>query len=434
MFKTRLVKLLNFLNINIISKELLGFYSSIYGFKDLSVSLPLLPIAIISSSAKKEINEKLSSEHILENLPEKNQLPVTELLNWRPELDSSRTKASALDYRAYISSNQYTKWFGSKFMAKIMVNSGRVYWRQETMRQLRQAEPKLFHGKVLEVGAGTGLTSCEISSFSEVKEIFCLDYDEYTVENLMPLVQWSLGADATKVKRVIGSYNKMNVPAATFDCVVAVGSMHHSEDLDATMKECFRVLRAGGKFVVSDFALTCSLTQEEYHVLTELPLDESDATAVERTGDSQGVETNKTISEHERPLFVYLSAAFNAGFNVKASFFDATRDNGGTITRVLRRARETFKRQPFYRSKLDSRVLGYDQYRNVRSFSLFPRIRYPAYAKKAPSLLNLILQGDSAGFPEYDNMVLVLEKPEPSENKVLFKYPSGKTYQFSVNI
>lgn len=435
MLKTILHKTVGLLGVGVISKKLLRSYHAAHDFRCHSYSLPLLPVSFISNSVRKDINEKLSSEYVLANLPERSQLPITKLLNWKPQLDSARTKSSALDFRASISSNQYTKWFGSKFIAKVMASSGRVYWRQETMRQLRKANPNLFRGKVLEVGAGTGLTTCEISKFSEAKELFCLDYDEYTVENLMPLVQWSLDADTTKITRVVGSYNQMDAADNTFDSLVAVGSMHHSEDLDATMKECFRVLRMGGSFVISDFALTCSLTQEEYSVLSDLPLYESDAAMVEQGKGTEGIETNKTISEHEHPLYIYLSAAFKAGFNVNATFFDATKDNGGAISRVFRRARETFNNSSFYTSKKNQRKLGYDRYGNVRCFSLFPKIRYPAYAKNTPSLLNLIFRGDKAGYPEYDNMVLVLEKPQSPDGAVIpFQYHNGKEYQLPINI
>ena len=93
------------------------------------------------------------------------------------------------------------------------------------MRQIRKANPDIFKGKVIEVGAGTGIVSSTLSNFSEIEQMHCLDYDEHTVENLMPLVQYSLGADTAKMTRIVGSYNNMEAADASYDTVVAVGAV-----------------------------------------------------------------------------------------------------------------------------------------------------------------------------------------------------------------
>lgn len=429
MMITKIIKsILHTVNLDVVNRDALIIFNKVYLRSDAGLKLPSLPWSIVSKSTGEEIRKRLSNDYIVGYLPEKNQLPQSDLLNWKPELDRQLTLQTALDYRASLSSNQYVGWFGAEFVAKLTVSNGRSFWRLETMRQLRAAYPTIFRGKVIEVGAGTGLTSCEISHFDETDEVYCLDYDNNTVENLMPLVQRSLRANAHKIRRVIGSYNNMDIVDNYFDAVVAVGSMHHSEDLDATMSECFRVLKPGGSFIVSDYALTGSLSQEEYAVLTKLPLDEKDASKLEETGSVAGMRTNETISEHERPLHLYLAAAFNAGFNVKATFFDATKDNGGHLLRVWRRVREVFKKGHFYSDVTSKRTLGYDSYGNVKAFGLSPAIRYPSYAKEAPGLFNLIVRRDNAGKPVYDNMVLVLQKPEKANKRISFQYRSGKLY------
>lgn len=433
--KKKLIRLiLNVFNVGIVNQDVLNIFNAAHSLDRKGIKVLLTPYSIVSQETEAEVKNKLSHSYILENIPDIKQLPKSILLNWKPDQDSKRTLQTALDYRAFISSNQYISWFGSKFAARVNVSGFRSYWRQETMRQLRIAYPNIFKGKVIELGGGTGLISCEISNFDETDTVYCLDYDDYTVENLMPLVQNSLSANVQKIKRVIGSYNTMDVDDGYFDAVVAVGAMHHSEDLDATMAESYRVLKPGGNFIISDYALTGSLNQEEYSVLTNLPLNECDAKQFEKTGETDGMQTNASISEHERPFYLYLAAAFNAGFNLTATFFDATKDNGGSLSRIWRRLRETFKTDCFYAEKPQERILGYDQYGNVRAFSLANEVRYPSYAKDAPSFIKLLLRRDDAGKPIYDNMVLKLQKPEKSEKRIVFQYPSGKKYHLPVSL
>lgn len=434
MMKNIMSYILKCLKISVMQKEVVEIFNAVYSLNMKTIKFPYISYCIVTQETKKKIKDKLTHNSIIESLPTKSQLPKSEVLNWRPELSDKLSLKTALDYRALISSNQYVDWFGNQFVARVNVSNGRSYWRLETMRQMRAAFPSLFKGKVIEVGAGTGLTSCEISTFDETEVVYCLDYDEYTVENLMPLVQSSLRANVNKIKRVIGSYNNINVIDNYFDAVVAVGSMHHSEDIQATMAECFRVLKPGGNFIISDYALTGSLSQEEYNVLSELPLNENDAINFEKNGNNNGMATNASISEHERPYYLYLAAAFNAGFNITATFFDATKDNGGVLGRLWRRTKESIRTAKFYEDKSNNRVHGYDKFGNVRAFSLANRLRYPSYAKDAPSLINLIFTGDYAGKPIYDNMVLKLQKPINTERRIEFEYPSGKRYCFPVQL
>lgn len=433
MLREKLLTILRTFNIAVLPRVYVSLYKKICGAQGniFFLYLPCTSLAITSRKLEENIRKKITLEHVLKNLPAQHNLPHTEILNWRPELDNSRILNSAKDYRADISSNQYLHWFGSEFIAHLTVSIGRSFWRIETMRQLRKSDPELFRGTVLEVGAGTAQISSQISRFTEISKIYSLDYDEYTVKNLMPLVQSSLNAETSKIIRVLGSYNKMDLPTASIDAVIAVGAMHHSEDLDATMRECYRVLKPGGKFIVSDYSLTNTLSQEEYSVLMNLPKKQSDAAEFIRDPINPNIITNKSISEHPRPSFMYQTAAFNAGFNLDITFFDATKDNGGSLARLIRRLKDSIRVRGYYDfGSVSQRVHGYDSYGNVRAFNLAPRIRYPAYAQRAPSFLKLLFFGDYAGHPVYDNMLMVLTKPKKNNKKVTFKYPNGAIYNF----
>lgn len=397
------------------------------------LKVPFVNFLLISQSNSKLFKDKINENSSAHSFPPKNKLPKTPLFNWKPLKDQTRIIASALDYRSEISANQYTLAYRNKWLGKVAISNGRSFWRLETMRQIRRANPNIFKGTVIEVGAGTGIVSSTISKFPEIKEMYCLDYDEYTVENLMPLVQYSLDADFNKIKRVIGSYNKMSFPDQEVNTVVAVGAMHHSEDLDATLRECYRILKPGGYFIISDYALTNSLSQDEYSMLANKPISESEAEKYQSTNSLENVKTNKSISEHARPLFIYQAAAFNAGFTVSTHVFDATLNNGGYFARIIRYVQSAKKSKTFFQKKINLREHGYDNFGNVHSFDMFTGVNYPFYARDKPSLFSLSLFGDKTGKPVYDNMVLILEKPVVKEKMLPFRYRNGNSFSLPVN-
>jgi SAM-dependent methyltransferase len=59
-----------------------------------------------------------------------------------------------------------------------------------------------------------------------------------------------LGANESKVIRVIGDFNKIELPNGSVDFVVMDGSLHHSQNSQVTMKEINRVLKKSGYFIV----------------------------------------------------------------------------------------------------------------------------------------------------------------------------------------
>jgi ubiquinone/menaquinone biosynthesis C-methylase UbiE len=423
-------ELLTIMHLGVLNKYALEVYRLMAGCSVVSLKIPFTFFYLVPLKAASAYKAKINEGGVGHILPIETELPETALLNWKPLEDRALVKKTALDYRTEISSNQYAQAYRNKWQGKLSVSSGRTFWRLETMRQIRRANPDIFKGKVMEVGAGTGIVSATLSNFDEIDEVFCLDYDEYTVENLMPLVEYALDADASKITRVVGSYNKMECADASFDAVVAVGAMHHSEDLLATMSECYRVLKPGGHFIISDYALANNTSQPEYSMLINKPISDAEAEKYEASGSYEGVRTNKSISEHARPLFIYQAAAFNAGFNVLTYVFDANKYNGQCMSRMYRRFKSILKANSFYKLSHDIKEHGYDAFGNVKSFVMSDEVHYPFYAKDAPSLLQLGLLGDKAGKPVYDNIVLILQKPLDNNEKLPFRYRNGKVFFF----
>jgi SAM-dependent methyltransferase len=109
-------------------------------------------------------------------------------------------------------------------------------------------------GRVADIGSGTGVVAAILSKLENVKEVFAIEYSEEHVKSIMPITFQHLGAKEEKITRVVGSFNDIKVQDNFFDFILEVGSLHHAEDLDATLKELRRVLTPGGYVIAADRA------------------------------------------------------------------------------------------------------------------------------------------------------------------------------------
>jgi len=94
--------------------------------------------------------------------------------------------------------------------------------------------------RALDVGAGPGLLSAALAPV--VAEATALDPAEAL-----------LGHAPEGVTRVVGTAERMPFPDASFDLVTIVNSLHHVEDMQATLAEMVRVLAPGGRIAVQDY-------------------------------------------------------------------------------------------------------------------------------------------------------------------------------------
>jgi ubiquinone/menaquinone biosynthesis C-methylase UbiE len=94
--------------------------------------------------------------------------------------------------------------------------------------------------RALDVGAGPGLLSAALAPL--VARAVALDPSE------------ALLAHAPEgVEAVVGSGEAIPFGDGSFDLVTAVNSLHHVDDMAATLAEMARVLAAGGRIVVQDY-------------------------------------------------------------------------------------------------------------------------------------------------------------------------------------
>lgn len=107
-------------------------------------------------------------------------------------------------------------------------------------------------GVGLELGSGSGLLAAVAARRPGVRAVLALEICDNFDVLIEKVAQSVLGRDAAKVIPVVGSFDDLRVPDESFDFALDHDSLHHSDDLTRTIKECARVLKPGGVLVCFD--------------------------------------------------------------------------------------------------------------------------------------------------------------------------------------
>jgi ubiquinone/menaquinone biosynthesis C-methylase UbiE len=243
-----------------------------------------------------------------------------ETLDWDISTDKENIREGAIELRARVAEHMYYKNYETEAKALQQLNGPGFHWRIAAAKKVELITGKKIAGKVIEVGAGTGVFTAELSKEKEPEIIYCLDYDRFSVEGLMPLVFKNLHADLSKIKPVVGSYNQMNVEDNYFDYVISLGAIHHSENLLATFRECFRVLKPGGFVAAVEHCHPNSYTRHQQITDYERPLSKERAKMLYNDENLQ-VKV-KDNSDHYYRICEFETFAYQAGFDVLPFIFD----------------------------------------------------------------------------------------------------------------
>lgn len=109
------------------------------------------------------------------------------------------------------------------------------------------AAPYLEHGRVLEVGCGSGQAAIELARRHPGREFVCTDLSPEQIKNAVGRVA------AAKVPNIwfkIEDALALSFPDNTFDFVFSLASVKHWPDQAQGLRECFRVLKPGGAMMV----------------------------------------------------------------------------------------------------------------------------------------------------------------------------------------
>jgi SAM-dependent methyltransferase len=121
-----------------------------------------------------------------------------------------------------------------------------------------------------ELGAGCGVIAASVALRPDVKQIYAIEVCEEMVRLVIPKVAGAvLGKRSDTVIPVFGTFDNIDLPDGSLDFIVELGSLHHSHDLQATLRESARVLRAGGYLIALDRAQPDSTTDDEIQSMLE---------------------------------------------------------------------------------------------------------------------------------------------------------------------
>ena len=121
-----------------------------------------------------------------------------------------------------------------------------------------------YKGIGVDLGGGVGLVSSIIAKKKEVNKIYCVEITNNAVVKCQPIIKRKiLNISNEKVISVLGSFDNIELDESSVDFCVAWDAMHHSKNLNKTLKEARRVLKKNGKFIIVDRAHNNSTTEGE---------------------------------------------------------------------------------------------------------------------------------------------------------------------------
>ena len=122
-----------------------------------------------------------------------------------------------------------------------------LYWRRKAVEQLQDLHPK----RILDVATGTADFAIAAMKLSPEK-VVGVDISEKML---------TLGREKihrrnmdSMIELVPGDAENLQFETGSFDAAIVAFGVRNFEDLEAGLKEIFRVLRPGGKFVVLEFS------------------------------------------------------------------------------------------------------------------------------------------------------------------------------------
>jgi ubiquinone/menaquinone biosynthesis C-methylase UbiE len=167
-------------------------------------------------------------------------------------------------------------------------------------------------GEAIDVGSGTGVGAGILSHFDFISKVYAVEFSEQFVLSIMPVVFESIGADISKIQRVVGDFNNLQVPDASQVCVLDIDSFHHAEDLDFTLHECSRVLKMGGVIVSIDRAWDDHYTRAQLEAKLDAELNDN---LRKKYGILDGQSfTRRDFGEHEYTIQEWLDLFAKNGF------------------------------------------------------------------------------------------------------------------------
>ena len=221
-----------------------------------------------------------------------------------------------------ISGQEYT---GNQLVAKVASEKGfsaiideYVYIHPENVEKTFNIIPnssEFIHGIGIDLGGGVGCISSTLAKRENVEKIYCVELVEEAVTMCQPIVKKEiLKENDNKVISVVGDFDYLDLENNSIDFAVSWDSMHHSMDLINTLKECKRVLKKNGVFIIVDRAHNNSTPDSEIERMLNIVYDEKFLTKFYRPKDM--ILTRRENGEHEHRFFEWDKFFDGSGFKL----------------------------------------------------------------------------------------------------------------------
>ncbi|MCW8899134.1 MAG: methyltransferase domain-containing protein [Gammaproteobacteria bacterium] len=106
------------------------------------------------------------------------------------------------------------------------------------------------NASLLDLGCGIGWVSAYLSKNKNVSQITCVDSSKYFVNDLLPNVFQYMDANLEKTTSVEGFFSPILLEDDSIDGVVICASIHHADNMEEVLRECYRVLKPGGRLYI----------------------------------------------------------------------------------------------------------------------------------------------------------------------------------------
>lgn len=185
---------------------------------------------------------------------------------------------------------------------------------------------EFLHGVGIDLGGGVGCISSTLAKQENVKKIYCVELVKEAVTMCQPIVKHEiLKENEKKVISVVGNFDELNLENDSIDFAVSWDSMHHSKNLIHTLKECKRVLKENGFFIIIDRAHNNSTPDSEIKRMLNIQYNEEFLTKYYRSKDK--ILTRKENGENEYRFFEWEKNFKIAGFELINSLVIKTESN-----------------------------------------------------------------------------------------------------------
>ena len=229
------------------------------------------------------------------------------------------------------------KGFGAIIDEYVYINSENV----DSTFNIITKSSGLIHGVGIDLGGGVGCISSTLARRDSVDKIYCVELVEDAVKLCHKIVkQEILKNEEHKVVSVVGDYDNLELEDNSIDFAVSWDSMHHSIDPVKTFKECKRVLKKNGAFIIVDRAHNNSIPDSEIERMLNITYDEKFLTKYYRPKDT--ILTRRQNGEHEYRFFEWKKFFEESGFDLMDSVIIKTESDENRKLRNDNNLKEIF--------------------------------------------------------------------------------------------